>query len=155
MTIHIEASTWTANPHRRCWLWCFCFGYCCYRRKGRSKKIRISISQISAAFTFNQANIRNCYQGLCVCFGRGWRVEVGGDQVKQPRPFVWSVSAFREHPAQVLLLGINWLHLAILLGKVGEICLGWDGTNRAQELCESRGGRPGLLSLISLWFLWT
>ena len=27
--------------------------------------------------------------------------------------------------------------------------------NRAQELCESRGGRPGLPSLISLWFLWT
>ena len=26
---------------------------------------------------------------------------------------------------------------------------------RAQELCESRGGRPGLLSLISLRFLWT
>ena len=27
--------------------------------------------------------------------------------------------------------------------------------NRAQELCESRGGRPGLPSLISLRFLWT
>ena len=29
---------------------------------------------------------------------------------------------------------------------------------RAQELCESRGGRPGLPSLINLqflWFLWT
>ena len=26
---------------------------------------------------------------------------------------------------------------------------------RAQELCESRGGRPGLPSLISLRFLWT
>ena len=26
---------------------------------------------------------------------------------------------------------------------------------RAQEMCESRGGRPGLLSLINLWFLWT
>ena len=26
---------------------------------------------------------------------------------------------------------------------------------RAHELCESRGGRPGLLSLISLRFLWT
>ena len=26
---------------------------------------------------------------------------------------------------------------------------------RAQELCESRGGRRGLLSLISLRFLWT
>ena len=26
---------------------------------------------------------------------------------------------------------------------------------RAQELCESRGGRPGLLSLINLRFLWT
>ena len=25
----------------------------------------------------------------------------------------------------------------------------------AQELCESRGGRPGLPSLISLRFLWT
>ena len=29
------------------------------------------------------------------------------------------------------------------------------GTGRAQELCESRGGRPGLPSLISLRFLWT
>ena len=28
-------------------------------------------------------------------------------------------------------------------------------TERAQELCESRGGRPGLPSLISLRFLWT
>ena len=27
--------------------------------------------------------------------------------------------------------------------------------NRAQELCESRGGRPGLPSLINLQFLWT
>ena len=27
--------------------------------------------------------------------------------------------------------------------------------SRAQELCESRGGRPGLPSLTSLWFLWT
>ena len=27
--------------------------------------------------------------------------------------------------------------------------------NRAQELCENRGGRPGLPSLISLRFLWT
>ena len=27
--------------------------------------------------------------------------------------------------------------------------------NRAQELCESRGGSPGLPSLISLRFLWT
>ena len=26
---------------------------------------------------------------------------------------------------------------------------------RAQELCESRGGRPGLPSLINLRFLWT
>ena len=26
---------------------------------------------------------------------------------------------------------------------------------RAQELCESRGGRPGLTSLINLRFLWT
>ena len=26
---------------------------------------------------------------------------------------------------------------------------------RAKELCESRGGRPGLPSLISLRFLWT
>ena len=29
------------------------------------------------------------------------------------------------------------------------------GPLRAQELCESRGGRPGLPSLISLRFLWT
>ena len=29
------------------------------------------------------------------------------------------------------------------------------GFFRAQELCESRGGRPGLPSLISLRFLWT
>ena len=28
-------------------------------------------------------------------------------------------------------------------------------SSRAQELCESRGGRPGLPSLISLRFLWT
>ena len=27
--------------------------------------------------------------------------------------------------------------------------------SNAQELCESRGGRPGLLSLINLRFLWT
>ena len=27
--------------------------------------------------------------------------------------------------------------------------------NRALELCEGRGGRPGLASLISLRFLWT
>ena len=27
--------------------------------------------------------------------------------------------------------------------------------HRAQELCEGRGGRPGLPSLISLRFLWT
>ena len=27
--------------------------------------------------------------------------------------------------------------------------------DRAQEMCESRGGRPGLLSLISLRLLWT
>ena len=27
--------------------------------------------------------------------------------------------------------------------------------DRAQELCKSRGGRPGLPSLISLRFLWT
>ena len=27
--------------------------------------------------------------------------------------------------------------------------------NRAQELCESRGGRPGLPPIISLQFLWT
>ena len=26
---------------------------------------------------------------------------------------------------------------------------------RAQELCENRGGRPGLPSLINLRFLWT
>ena len=29
------------------------------------------------------------------------------------------------------------------------------GVPRAQELCESQGGRPGLPSLISLLFLWT
>ena len=29
-----------------------------------------------------------------------------------------------------------------------------DQSTRAQELCESRGGRPGLLSLINLRFLW-
>ena len=28
-------------------------------------------------------------------------------------------------------------------------------SNRAQELCESRGGRPGLPSLTNLQFLWT
>ena len=42
---------------------------------------------------------------MCAMEGSG--VEVGGDQAKQPQPFVGSVSAFREHPAQVLLLGIK------------------------------------------------
>ena len=36
--------------------------------------------------------------------------------------------------------------------KRERLCL---GRLRAQELCESRGGRPGLPSLISLRFLWT
>ena len=46
---------------------------------------------------------------VCALEGSGEEVcvEVGGDQVKQPQPFVGSVSAFREHPAQVLLLGIK------------------------------------------------
>ena len=34
----------------------------------------------------------------------------------------------------------------------GLVC---DSDDRAQEVCESRGGRPGLPSLISLRFLWT
>ena len=32
---------------------------------------------------------------------------------------------------------------------------GFCGRDRAQEQCESRGGRPGLPSLTSLRFLWT
>ena len=31
----------------------------------------------------------------------------------------------------------------------------YDPDIRAQELCESRGSRPGLPFVISLWFLWT
>ena len=38
-----------------------------------------------------------------------------------------------------------WINCSFLLA----------GRDRAQELCESRGGRPGLPSLISLRFLWT
>ena len=43
---------------------------------------------------------------------------------------------------------------------ISSICMDpyttWvQGRVRAQELCESRGGRPGLQSLISLRFLWT
>ena len=34
-------------------------------------------------------------------------------------------------------------------------CLGFKSALRALELCESRGGRPGLPSLINLQFLWT
>ena len=33
--------------------------------------------------------------------------------------------------------------------------LSWTDVDKTQELCESRGGRPGLPSLINLRFLWT
>ena len=45
------------------------------------------------------------------------------------------------HPSLTFLLGLN----------VGW----WPERVRAQELCERRGGRPGLPSLINLRFLWT
>ena len=42
-------------------------------------------------------------------------------------------------------------------GGGGGYILHYTGTTtiRAQELCESRSGRPGLPSLINLRFLWT
>ena len=49
-------------------------------------------------------------------------------------------------------------HITMLLGSVLSYyikCLAQIADPRAQELCESRGGRPGLPSLINLRFLWT
>ena len=40
-------------------------------------------------------------------------------------------------------------------GRVGDIKGERKRRSRAQELCESRGGRPGLPSLVNLRFLWT
>ena len=36
-----------------------------------------------------------------------------------------------------------------------EVIVRWKSGLRVQDLCESRGGRPGLPSLINLRFLWT
>ena len=53
--------------------------------------------------------------------------------------------------AIVLSLGMepySALAVVLSLGIHGDV-------PRVQELCESRGGRPGLPSLINLQFLWT
>ena len=49
-------------------------------------------------------------------------------------------------------LSAIWRHenLSIHFSRASTV-----NTRRVQELCESRGGRPGLPSLISLQFLWT
>ena len=46
---------------------------------------------------------------------------------------------------------------AVSLLESGDQCYikAVNNTGRVQELCESRDGRPGLPSLISLRFLWT
>ena len=52
----------------------------------------------------------------------------------------------------------KWGFLVVMVCLQSQICLISCVSSqcfRAQELCESRGGRPGLPSLISLQFLWT
>ena len=61
---------------------------------------------------------------------------------RDPRPF--------DHESVALSLSLPSLWKDLY--KLEGLDLGFV---RAQELCESRGGRPGLPSLISLRFLWT
>ena len=57
---------------------------------------------------------------------------------------------------------LDWLLMFLATGRE-QILIPWpflyppiQPTHlRVQDLCESRGGRPGLPSLISLQFLWT
>ena len=53
------------------------------------------------------------------------------------------------------VLGVGGLECVWRHGVGFENAPGVSVPRGAQELCESRGGRPGLPSLISLRFLWT
>ena len=61
-----------------------------------------------------------------------------------------SQKARRTRPA-VGLFGAR-CDVIVFESKRGRVL---SAVDRAQELCESRGGRPGLPSLISLGFMWT
>ena len=64
-----------------------------------------------------------------------------------------------RHPRSVPVSGDDTLRstsaLTLLQARGDVVELPSLCRHRVQELCESRGGRPGLPSLISLRFLWT
>ena len=84
----------------------------------------------------------DCYRVLCpTCPSEGTGGERGGDLdvIREGRGVCRQAghSGWSQRKQSVE----SWLPLEVAL--------------RTQELCESRGGRPGLPSLISLRFLWT
>ena len=75
------------------------------------------------------------------------------------------VSLFESPSLKAEFVRVSLLESASLAAEFvrvshwGRLCLqigiGKQMIIRAQELCKSRGGRPGLPSLISLRFVWT
>ena len=61
---------------------------------------------------------------------------------------------FLKQLLSLVITDRKWRKLIWSSGKCSMSQRGWH-IIRARELCESRGGRPGLPSLINLGFLWT
>ena len=74
-----------------------------------------------------------------VLFGKGPSVAYTRGTMYEHQPVL-----FGKGPSVACTRGTMYEHQPVLLGF-----------HRAQELCESRGGRPRLLSQINLRFLWT
>ena len=87
-------------------------------------------------------------------------------QHRQPRQdqqpvFICHLSSFTSQSVALKRgLKLPWKFAHVLCRPI-KPCVPFDlgshlfSADKAQELCESRGGRPGLLSLINLLFLWT
>ena len=72
------------------------------------------------------------------------------------RPFSFFFSLFSFFFFFFFFFWLGGSFMALIIWSVKTCALGpRPAASRAEEVCESRGGRPGLSSLISLRFLWT
>ena len=147
----------------------------CESRGGRPagppvpNKPTVSVDVKQHLTNFLHTSVNRQFSDTCgvTSYVSGWRKDVVNQCLVSPADY----SPWCEHRPWGKLGGVAWKGAGAKEGgggwrvacntevqylpKVMNMSLLRPGLQGPQELCEGRGGRPGLRSLINLWFLWT
>ena len=145
-----------------------------WRCDGELRQLKVDPSTMTMEddllYKSSELRISLLYHSLCVHSFEDWRCEWELRQLKVDRSTMTVEEALLYKSSE---LRISLLYHSLCVQSFEDWRCGGNGSLRwtlendyrgccaiqtfrkAQELCESRGGRPGLPSLISLRFLWT